>query len=302
MWRTTWPWRCSLRGKNSRVRATVVGSSRRPARGAPTTRRPYPPDQCAITGRAAAAELGRPRRSSVPAVPRHTAASSVADRLADLSYVVVDVETTGGQLIRGRPDYGDRSSDRARAGRSSACSRRWVNPQRPIPPMVTSITNITWNMVRNAPTFRDIVHDVVRRYSAATSSSRITPVSTGASSPPRSREPRASGLEGRQLCTVPRACPLLPQLSRRSLDHRGVGSMASRITARHRAGGDAVATAHCLLRMLKGCARSALPHVARVGDIASHADARPSPAAPGNAAPDGSRHDGLIFSHLAPLV
>src|SRR5690606_5526011 len=62
---------------------------------------------------------------------------------------------------------------------------------------------------------------------------------------------RASGLklEGRRLCTVRLARRLLPGLPRRSLDmvahHYGV-----EITARHRAAGDAVATAHVLLRLL----------------------------------------------------
>src|SRR5207253_503448 len=84
---------------------------------------------------------------------------ATADRLADLSYVVVDVETTGG-----RPDGGDRITEIAAViierGEITRVYETLVNPQRPIPPMVTSITNITWNMVRNAPTFRDIVHDV----------------------------------------------------------------------------------------------------------------------------------------------
>ena len=193
-------------------------------------------------------KLGRPRRSSVPAVPRHTAASSVADRLADLSYVVVDVETTGGQ-----PYGADRITEIAavivHGGEIKRVYETLVNPQRPIPPMVTSITNITWNMVRNAPTFRDIVHDVADAlrghvfvaHNAGFDWRFVT-----------AEIARATGerLEGRQLCTVRLARRLLPQLSRRSLDHvsrfYGVEN-----TARHRAGGDAVATAHCLLRMLK---------------------------------------------------
>jgi DNA polymerase-3 subunit epsilon len=65
-------------------------------------------------------------------------------------------------------------------------------------------------------------------------------------------------LRGRRLCTVKIARTVLPQLSRRSLDYvsryYGVENHA-----RHRAGGDAVATAKCLIRMLgdledRGCA------------------------------------------------
>jgi len=170
------------------------------------------------------------------------------DRLADLSYVVVDVETTGG-----RPDGGDRITEIAAVvierGEITRVYETLVNPQRPIPPMVTSITNITWNMVRNAPTFRDIVHDVADAlrghvfvaHNAGFDWRFVT-----------SEIARATGerLDGRQLCTVRLARRLLPQLSRRSLDHvsryYGVEN-----AARHRAGGDAVATAKVFLRMMR---------------------------------------------------
>jgi DNA polymerase-3 subunit epsilon len=62
---------------------------------------------------------------------------------------------------------------------------------------------------------------------------------------------RATGrqLMGRRLCTVRLARRVLPQLRSRRLD-----SLADyynvEITARHRAAGDAVATAHILLRLL----------------------------------------------------
>jgi DNA polymerase-3 subunit epsilon len=62
---------------------------------------------------------------------------------------------------------------------------------------------------------------------------------------------RASGqrLSGRRLCTVRFARRVLPQLRSRRLDsvanYYGV-----EILARHRAAGDAVATAHVLLRLL----------------------------------------------------
>ncbi|MFL5629673.1 MAG: PolC-type DNA polymerase III, partial [Gemmatimonadaceae bacterium] len=70
---------------------------------------------------------------------------------------------------------------------------------------------------------------------------------------------RATGRQiyGRRLCTVKMARKVLPQLSRRSLDHvaRYYGV---EIHNRHRAAGDALATAKCLVRMLgdladRGC-------------------------------------------------
>ena len=64
-------------------------------------------------------------------------------------------------------------------------------------------------------------------------------------------------LHGRTLCTVRLARRLLPELRRRNLD-----SLAAfygiEITGRHRAGGDAIATAYAFLRLLdaardRGC-------------------------------------------------
>jgi DNA polymerase III subunit epsilon len=170
------------------------------------------------------------------------------DRLADLSYVVVDVETTGG-----RSQGSDRITEIAavviEGGEISRVYETLVNPQRPIPPMITAITNITWDMVKRAPTFRDIVADVADAlrghvFVAHNAGFDWRFVTTEIA--------RATGerMDGRRLCTVKMARRLVPQLSRRSLDHLsrfyGVEN-----TARHRAGGDAVATAKVFLRLLR---------------------------------------------------
>ena len=205
------------------------------------------PIQAPVTKGPESSPTRRPRaRSTAPAADR--APERTGDRLADLSYVVVDVETTGS-----RPDGGDRITEIA-AVVVERCEitrvyETLVNPQRPIPPMVTSITNITWNMVRNAPTFRDIVHDVadaLRGHVFVAHNAGFDWRFVAA------EIARATGerLDGRQLCTVRLARRLLPQLSRRSLDHvsRWYGVENS---ARHRAGGDALATAKVFLRMMR---------------------------------------------------
>ena len=178
------------------------------------------------------------------------------DRLEDLSYVVVDVETTGGRAF-GADRITEIAAVVVKGGEIARVYETLVNPQRPIPPMVTRLTNITWDMVKRAPTFREIVADVADAlrghvfvaHNAGFDWRFVT-----------DEIARATGerMEGRRLCTVRMARRLLPQLHRRSLDylarHYGV-----EITARHRAGGDAVATAKVFLRMLKeartrGCA------------------------------------------------
>ena len=178
------------------------------------------------------------------------------DPLNKLSYVVVDTETTGG-----RHGGADRITEIAavvvRDGEIVELFETLVNPQRSIPYFVSQLTNITWDMVRDAPTFDRVAPDVIRvlegnvfvAHNAMFDWRFVT-----------SELSRSTGrkLGGRRLCTVKMARKVLPQLSRRSLDHisryYGVENHA-----RHRAGGDALATAKCLIRMLsdlsdRGCA------------------------------------------------
>jgi DNA polymerase-3 subunit epsilon len=178
-------------------------------------------------------------------------ACSSIERLLDLSYVVVDVETTGG-----RPDGGDRITEiaavRVAGGEVREVYETLVNPERSIPLMITRLTNISWNMVKDAPRFREIVPqlgDVLRGHVFVAHNAVFDWRFVSA------ELARATGerLEGRRLCTVRLARRLLPQLPRRSLDvvarHYGV-----EIAARHRAAGDAVATAHVLLALLRDAA------------------------------------------------
>ena len=167
--------------------------------------------------------------------------------LHGLTYAVVDVETTGGRLA------GDRITEVAvvhvKDGDASTVFDALINPERSIPPWVSRLTNISWNMVKDAPTFREVCHQLLgvlegRIFVAHNAGFDWNFIAMEVA--------RATGqkLEGRRLCTVRLARKLLPQLRRRSLDyvamHYGV-----QIVARHRAGGDALATAKVLLRMLR---------------------------------------------------
>ena len=174
-------------------------------------------------------------------------ATFARDELASLSYVVVDVETTGTS-----PWSGDRITEIAaivvRDGIVAERFETLVNPERSIPPMITNLTQITWEMVKDAPRFRDVCEQVVSllqghvfvAHNADFDWRFVT-----------AEVQRATGqrLSGRRLCTVRLARRVLPHLRSRRLD-----SVASyygvEILARHRAAGDAVATAHVLLRLL----------------------------------------------------
>jgi DNA polymerase III subunit epsilon len=195
---------------------------------------------------------GRPRtspRSCVePAPISEIIVCDPSDLLASLSYVVVDVETTGT-----RAWSGDRVTEIAavvvRDGQVQDVFETLVNPQRPIPPFISALTNITWAMVKDAPLFRDVCESLLSfmeghvfvAHNAAFDWRFVT-----------AEVSRANGhrLAGRQLCTVRLARKLLPHLRSRSLDHVAY-HYGVNIAARHRAGGDAVATAHVLLGLLR---------------------------------------------------
>jgi DNA polymerase-3 subunit epsilon len=186
------------------------------------------------------------RRAAIPKEPSQS--------LKSVSWVVVDVETTGG-----RPPN-DRITEIAavvvRDGKIAEVFETLVNPERPIPKFVSQITNITWDMVKGAPKFSHVAASIMRAlegnvfvaHNAAFDWKFVT-----------HEVSRATGnrLVGHQLCTVKLARCLLPNLTRRSLDYLA-NYYGVEIRGRHRAGGDAIATAHCLIRMLddaedRGC-------------------------------------------------
>jgi DNA polymerase-3 subunit epsilon len=171
--------------------------------------------------------------------------------LHTLPYVVVDVETTGGQAW-GADRVTEVAAVHVEGAATSLAFHSLVNPERPIPWHITRLTGIDDAMVRGAPTFRDIAgelaaHLVGRVFVAHNATfdfgfldaefARVAPT------------PLGSLLMG-QLCTVRLARRLLTHLPRRNLDavsaHYGV-----EITDRHRASGDALATAEVLRGLLR---------------------------------------------------
>jgi DNA polymerase-3 subunit epsilon len=184
-----------------------------------------------------------------PALQRPLAIRSAppADRLADLSYVVVDVETTGGSSL-GADRITEIAAVVVERGAISRVYETLVNPQRPIPPMVTRLTNITWDMVRHAPPFREIVPqvaDAIRGHVFVAHNAGFD----WRFSRTRSRGPRRAP-RGRRLCMKRRAT--LPA-ARRSLPSRAT---TTRDHGKTRAGGDAVATARVFLYVCeaeRGC-------------------------------------------------
>jgi DNA polymerase-3 subunit epsilon len=178
-------------------------------------------------------------------------ASVDPDALAGLSFAVVDLETTGSRYYSG-----DRITEVAavivRYGKIDQVFESLVNPERPIPPFVSRLTNITWKMVKNAPRFHEIEPELLNVISGHVFAAHNSNFDWRFLS---AEVRRASGREliGRRVCTVRLARKLLPQLPRRSLDYVAA-YYGVEIVGRHRAGGDAIATAKCLIRLLSDAA------------------------------------------------
>ena len=164
-------------------------------------------------------------------------------------FVVVDVETTGTSH-----GHGDRVTEVAAVLIDDGVIREGfhslVNPQRPIPWRVTELTGITNEMVAGAPVFADVAGKLAAVMRGRTFVAHNAPFDWGFLSMEFDQVGRPGAMAGTPLCTVRLARRLLAYLPRRNLD-----SVAQHydvtIEGRHRALGDARATAQVLLRMLR---------------------------------------------------
>jgi DNA polymerase III subunit epsilon len=179
--------------------------------------------------------------------PIDCAGATLEDALIrSLEYAVVDVETTGGSFARGHR-ITEIAAVRVRGDGSVIDEyRSLINPERPIPAFITALTRITWDMVRDAPRFGDVAADIARVLGGAVFVAHNAPFDWHFVGAELNRAGVLIG--GRTLCTVRLARKLVPELRSRSLDSLSY-FFNIHIEARHRAYGDARATAE-LFRLL----------------------------------------------------
>ena len=167
--------------------------------------------------------------------------------LDEVGFAVVDVETTGGGL-----DFGHRVTDIAivevRGGEIVDEFQTLINPGRRIPPGITALTGISNEMVSQAPYFDEVAEEVLRRLEGRVFVAHNVAFDWGFVSGELVRT-LGEAPEAVRLCTVRMVRRLVPGLRHRNLDvvtrHFGV-----QIQGRHRAYGDALATARVFLRLL----------------------------------------------------
>lgn len=167
--------------------------------------------------------------------------------LDDCAFAVVDVETTGM-----RAGFGDRITEIAVAvvhgSRREIVFESLVNPERPIPRAVCTITNITDEMVRHAPRFAELVERILAALSGRVFVAHNARFDWNFVSA-ELRRARDLTLDGTCLCTVRLARRLVKGVRSCGLDNlcRFFGFHND---ARHRAGEDALVTAELLCRLL----------------------------------------------------
>jgi len=176
-------------------------------------------------------------------------------RLADIEFAVVDVETTGGS-----PGRGDRIVEfacvRMRNGMITGGFESLVNPGLNIPRWITGLTGIDNDLVLTAPRFGEIAERVISELSGRVFVAHNVSFDWGFVA----EELRRSKSEvpmGERLCTVKMARRAVPGLRRRGLDSLA-HYFGVEIDGRHRAGGDARATATILARMLEAASRNGI--------------------------------------------
>jgi DNA polymerase-3 subunit epsilon len=168
--------------------------------------------------------------------------------LDEIAFAVVDVETTGM-----RAGERDRITEIAvvlvHRGRREVVLDSLVNPGRPIPPAICAITNITNDMVRQAPAFAEVADQVLAALAGrvfVAHNARFDWNFVNA----EVRRARDLALDGPRLCTVRLARRLVREVRSCGLDslthHFGFDN-----PARHRALGDALVTADLLARLLR---------------------------------------------------
>jgi DNA polymerase III subunit epsilon len=166
--------------------------------------------------------------------------------LSECTFVVVDVETTGLNPIEDR--ITEIAMMKVKDGVLQDEFSTLINPLVSIPASITNLTGIDNLMVADAPTAREVAPTIADFLGDAVFVAHNAQFDWGFVSETAMRE-RGIELFNQQLCTVKLSRRILPHLTSKSL-----GPVASAlnivIPERHRASGDAYATALVLVKFL----------------------------------------------------
>ncbi len=168
--------------------------------------------------------------------------------IKDCTFAVVDVETTGAG-----PARGDRITEIAvvvvKGGEWELTFDSLINPERSISWKATEITGITTEEVENQPIFGEVADAVAGELAGRVFVAHNVGFDWRFVSS-ELRRARDLTVDGPKLCTAKLARGVVPGLRSRGLDSLS-RYFGVEIENRHRAGGDAIATAKILIKMIE---------------------------------------------------
>jgi DNA polymerase III epsilon subunit family exonuclease len=169
-------------------------------------------------------------------------------RLEELDFVVVDIEATGAKMPPNR--IIELGAYRIRGGRIVDNFLTLVNPEISIPRFVVALTNITNDMVKDAPLFADVAPRWLEFVGDAVLIAHNAPFDTNFLNHEISRVYPGHRMMNPHLCTVTLSRRTVPGLANYRLE-TVAEHFSIPILDRHRAGSDALATAQVFLRILE---------------------------------------------------
>lgn len=193
--------------------------------------------------------------------------------LNEIDFVVLDVEATSGKSIPTR--IIEIGATRVSSGEIREEFQTLVNPGLPLPRFISALTGITDEMLSTAPPFSDIAEPWLKFAGQSVLVAHNSNFDLNLLNQEIARVFPGSRMSNPELCTVELARRVAPSLDTHNLDsladHFGI-----EIKERHRAAGDARATAHVLLRLIDELDIRGVRTLrrARVFNSASHAPQR----------------------------
>ncbi|MEO8602236.1 MAG: exonuclease domain-containing protein [bacterium] len=190
-----------------------------------------------------------------------TVHTALAQPVEEATWVVVDLETTGGAPAQGHGII-EIGALKLRGGQVVERFAELVHPGRRLPPFITGLTGITDAILADRPP----IDTVLPRFAAFAAGSVL--VAHNAAFDMGFLDAARFGIDGRgfdepHCCTLRLARRLLPQLRRKSLDALG-GHFGIPLADRHRAMGDARITVEIFFQLLELLRRRG---ILRVGEL-----------------------------------
>ncbi|MBC7796972.1 MAG: hypothetical protein H7Z37_08875 [Pyrinomonadaceae bacterium] len=167
--------------------------------------------------------------------------------LSETDFIVFDTETTGAKPPNARMT--EIGAFKVKGGKIVDKFETLLNPLIPIPPFITSLTGISDEMVKTAPRFFEVAPDLLDFIGDAVLVAHNSQFDMGFLNFEIGRVFTGRKLINADLCTVRLSRRLVPNLRNYKL-HTVAESFGIEIQNRHRAAGDAIATAEVFINLL----------------------------------------------------